>query len=116
LHSKWRAQACGRAYSLPLVIKGVCGYADSHKSKKWQNYAAATAAKDFLGNWKIGMQFQILKAYTSTEKDIIDPPRLDQNRNTKLEILKRLNKSPYRDEKTEIQNESQEHVALSRLE
>jgi hypothetical protein len=46
-----------------LVIKGVCDYADSHKSKEWQNYAAATAAavtKGFLENWNTGMQFQIL--------------------------------------------------------
>jgi nucleoside phosphorylase len=27
-----------------LVIKGVCDYADAHKNKKWQGYAAATAA------------------------------------------------------------------------
>ena len=27
-----------------LVIRGICDYADSHKSKKWQKYAAATAA------------------------------------------------------------------------
>ncbi|KAK5064345.1 hypothetical protein LTR84_000178 [Exophiala bonariae] len=27
-----------------IVIKGVCDYADCHKSKKWQNFAAATAA------------------------------------------------------------------------
>jgi len=27
-----------------LVVKGVCDYADSHKSKQWQDYAAATAA------------------------------------------------------------------------
>jgi nucleoside phosphorylase len=37
-----------------VVIKGVCDYADSHKNKKWQKYAAATAAscmKAFLENW-----------------------------------------------------------------
>jgi len=37
-----------------LVIKGVCDYADSHKSKQWQNYAAAAAAacmKAALENW-----------------------------------------------------------------
>jgi len=37
-----------------VVIKGVCDYADCHKNKKWQNYAAATAAactKAFLENW-----------------------------------------------------------------
>lgn len=37
-----------------LVIKGVCDYADCHKSKKWQNYAALSAAacmKAFLESW-----------------------------------------------------------------
>ena len=37
-----------------VVIKGVCDYADSHKNKDWQNYAAATAAsctKAFLKEW-----------------------------------------------------------------
>ncbi len=37
-----------------VVIKGACDYADSHKTKVWQRYAAATAAacmKAFLGNW-----------------------------------------------------------------
>ena len=27
-----------------LVIRGICDYADSHKNKRWQKYAAATAA------------------------------------------------------------------------
>jgi len=27
-----------------LVIRGICNYADSHKNKDWQRYAAATAA------------------------------------------------------------------------
>lgn len=27
-----------------LVIRGICDYADSHKNKMWQPYAAATAA------------------------------------------------------------------------
>lgn len=26
-----------------IIVKGVCDYADSHKNKKWQNFAAATA-------------------------------------------------------------------------
>ncbi|KAB8234347.1 purine and uridine phosphorylase [Aspergillus alliaceus] len=37
-----------------IIIKGVCDYADSHKSKTWQAYAAATgasAAKTFLEYW-----------------------------------------------------------------
>ena len=40
-----------------VIIKGVCDYADSHKNKKWQDHAAATAAcglKVFLGYYKIG--------------------------------------------------------------
>jgi hypothetical protein len=30
--------------AVKLVIRGICDYADSHKNKKWQPYAAATAA------------------------------------------------------------------------
>ncbi|KAN0070035.1 hypothetical protein V8E54_011616 [Elaphomyces granulatus] len=71
-----------------LVIKGVCDYADSHKNKRWQGYAAATATavtKGFLENWSTG---------------ITHPPKLDPGRRAKeLEILKRLHKSPYRDRK-----------------
>ncbi|UKZ60137.1 uncharacterized protein TrAtP1_001421 [Trichoderma atroviride] len=38
-----------------VVIKSVCDYADSHKNKTWQRYAAATAAacsKAFLEEWR----------------------------------------------------------------
>lgn len=38
-----------------VVIKGVCDYADSHKAKGWQQYAAVTAAacmKAFLDHWR----------------------------------------------------------------
>lgn len=38
-----------------VVIKGACDYADSHKCKLWQQYAAATAAacmKAFLRHWE----------------------------------------------------------------
>lgn len=37
-----------------VVIKAACDYADSHKTKAWQHYAAATAAacmKAFLDSW-----------------------------------------------------------------
>ncbi|KAK6527690.1 hypothetical protein TWF694_004671 [Orbilia ellipsospora] len=37
-----------------IVIKGVCDYADSHKNKLWQDYAAATAAAGaaaFINYW-----------------------------------------------------------------
>jgi nucleoside phosphorylase len=45
-------EAAGLVDHFPcLVIRGICDYADSHKAKDWQNYAAATAAayaKEFL--------------------------------------------------------------------
>lgn len=38
-------EAAGLMNSFPcLVVRGVCDYADSYKNKKWQAYAAATAA------------------------------------------------------------------------
>ena len=38
-------EAAGLMNDFPcIVIRGICDYADSHKHKRWQNYAAATAA------------------------------------------------------------------------
>jgi nucleoside phosphorylase len=38
-------EGAGACHIFPcIVVKGACDYADSHKSKKWQNYAALTAA------------------------------------------------------------------------
>ncbi|EGX50181.1 hypothetical protein AOL_s00076g256 [Orbilia oligospora ATCC 24927] len=38
-------EAAGLMDQFPcLVIRGICDYADSHKNKRWQSYAAATAA------------------------------------------------------------------------
>ncbi|KAH0537351.1 hypothetical protein FGG08_005830 [Glutinoglossum americanum] len=42
-------------YLPTVVIKGVCNYADSHKSEEWQRYAVTTAAactKAFLEEWR----------------------------------------------------------------
>ncbi|KAL3595996.1 hypothetical protein FPOAC2_10366 [Fusarium poae] len=39
-----------------IVVKGICNYADSHKNKGWQDFAAATAAsvaKAILGRYAI---------------------------------------------------------------
>jgi len=55
-------EAAGLLDSFPcLVIRGICDYADSHKNKRWQAYAAAVAAayaKELLyiipGNQVIG--------------------------------------------------------------
>jgi nucleoside phosphorylase len=38
-------EAAGLMNSFPcLVIRGICDYADSHKNKRWQPYAAGTAS------------------------------------------------------------------------
>ena len=38
-------EAAGLTNDFPyVVIRGICDYADSHKNKRWQGYAAATAA------------------------------------------------------------------------
>ena len=38
-------EAAGLVNLFPcLVIRGICDYADTHKNKRWQGYAAATAA------------------------------------------------------------------------
>jgi len=38
-------EAAGLMNTFPsLIIRGICDYADSHKNKRWQAYAAATAA------------------------------------------------------------------------
>jgi len=46
-------EAAGLWDNLPcLVIRGICDYADSHKNKRWQRYAATTSAayaKELLG-------------------------------------------------------------------
>lgn len=47
-------------YCPTVVIKGVCDYADTHKRKSWQQYAAATAAacaKAFLAEWTSDHEF-----------------------------------------------------------
>jgi nucleoside phosphorylase len=49
-------EGAGLWESIPtIVVKGVCDYADSHKNKEWQLYAAATAAacaKGMLRVWR----------------------------------------------------------------
>lgn len=49
----FETEAAGLMPGFPcLVIRGICDYSDSHKNKRWQKYAAATAAaftKELLG-------------------------------------------------------------------
>ncbi|KAF5570829.1 pfs domain-containing protein [Fusarium phyllophilum] len=49
-------EGAGAWDTLPcVIIKGICDYSDSHKDKRWQLYAASTAAscaKAFLEGWR----------------------------------------------------------------
>jgi nucleoside phosphorylase len=57
-------EAAGLMNSFPcLVIRGICDYADSHKNKRWQPYAAGTAA-----------------AYAKEVLSIIPPSRVEAER------------------------------------
>jgi nucleoside phosphorylase/tetratricopeptide (TPR) repeat protein len=64
-------EAAGIWEHLPsLVVKGVCDYADSHKSKGWQNYAAATASSAAKA---------ILIRHIPTEKPVTIDARADMS-------------------------------------
>lgn len=61
-------EAAGLMDGFPcVVIRGICDYADSHKNKRWQPYAAVTAAayaKELLYTIPKG---QVLGTYLATE-------------------------------------------------
>jgi hypothetical protein len=46
-----------------LVIRGICDYADSHKNKAWQQYAAATAAA------YARLLLSVMRSYIDTNKN-----------------------------------------------
>jgi nucleoside phosphorylase len=61
-------EAAGLMNSFPcLVVRGICDYADSHKNKRWQAYAAATAA---------AYAKEVLSAIPPAE--VINAPALDK--------------------------------------
>ena len=65
----FETEAAGLMNHFPcLVIRGICDYADSHKNKDWQGYAAMTAAayaKDLLGcipPWQLEQERKIAES------------------------------------------------------
>ena len=60
-------EGAGTWDQLPTVIvKSVCDYADSHKNKGWQGYAAVTAAscaKAILEEWEVSDQSVVGKCF-----------------------------------------------------
>jgi nucleoside phosphorylase len=54
-------EAAGLMLDFPcLVIRGICDYSDSHKNKRWQRYAAATAA-GFTKELLCGMSAELIR-------------------------------------------------------
>jgi ankyrin repeat protein/nucleoside phosphorylase len=77
-----------------LVIRGICDYCDSHKNKEWQGYAALAAAA----------YSQLLLTVVPHQKNgsLRYDARVQLNERLKarrMDILKKLNVSPYRDQK-----------------
>ncbi|KAL0780932.1 hypothetical protein CaCOL14_002267 [Colletotrichum acutatum] len=83
-------EAAGLMDNFPcLVIRGICDYADSHKQKRWQRYAAATAAayaRELLlltpvqENFAIHTQVEVRDSDTSRTKreELLDSLKFDQ--------------------------------------
>ena len=66
-------EAAGIVNTLPcLVVRGICDYSDSHKNKRFQESAAATAAS----------YAKLLLSYMKETNDlegIMQPARMDDN-------------------------------------
>ncbi|KAF3922569.1 hypothetical protein ABW21_db0208792 [Orbilia brochopaga] len=66
------------AFSSCLVVRGICDYADTHKNKDWQPYAALTAAaytKELLEMLSpVIVQLQPTAQSMQTPQDVLTPP------------------------------------------
>ena len=64
-------EAAGLMNSFPcLVVRGVCDYADSHKNKRWQAYAAGAAAAYAKEVLSVIPPAEVVR--TRTARDIVD--------------------------------------------
>jgi nucleoside phosphorylase len=76
-----------------LVIRGICDYSDSHKNKKWQAYAAATAAAYAKTILSMVPDTQSTKAFMTTTATLI----MDESaRKQKADILSWISTFHYR--------------------
>ncbi|KAF5495471.1 Ankyrin repeat domain-containing protein 50 [Colletotrichum fructicola] len=78
-------EAAGAWDEVPcIVIKGVCDYADSHKNKKWQTFAAAAAASSMKA---------LLELYIQTDSP--GNSKIEFTTQRINEILTWISKEPY---------------------
>jgi ankyrin repeat protein len=88
-------EAAGLMDQLPcLVIRGICDYCDSHKSKEWQGYAAIAAAAytRLLLRVVPSQRGHTLGTYSNVHED-------RDLRTEQIKVLKKLNVSRYREQK-----------------
>jgi hypothetical protein len=96
-------EAAGLMETFPcLVIRGICDYADSHKNKRWQPYAAATAAaymkellltvppKDVAKQAKIRDIIEHMSVAVKSMEEVIDRAR-SENRLKVMDWLSSVN-------------------------
>ncbi|KLO92474.1 Uncharacterized protein LW93_12048 [Fusarium fujikuroi] len=73
----FETESVGLMDTMPyLPIRGICDYSDSHKSKEWQRYAAATAAAyayEFLEVWRGDSQDSYV-GYTQAQNESLATP------------------------------------------
>ncbi|KAF1809967.1 TPR repeat protein [Eremomyces bilateralis CBS 781.70] len=87
-------EAAGLMNNFPcLVIRGICDYADSHKNKKWQPYAAGTAAayaKELLSVIPVADVAKMATVDEATREHLPFPRnRQFVGRDTELDVLKK---------------------------
>ncbi|KAJ3523186.1 hypothetical protein NM208_g12550 [Fusarium decemcellulare] len=61
-----------------LPIRGICDYSDSHKSKEWQRYAAATAAafaREFFEEFSAGRELRRIEHEHDPPHQAVSPDR-----------------------------------------
>ncbi|KAL7951679.1 nucleoside phosphorylase domain-containing protein [Trichoderma barbatum] len=91
-------EAAGLMNQFPcLVIRGICDYSDSHKSKEWQGYAAMTAAaytKDLL--------YRIPHQQVEAEKRISEVLAKNKDHQETLEWITPIDYAPQQRDYTKI--------------
>lgn len=78
-------EAAGLMNSFPcLVVRGICDYADSHKNKKWQPYAAGAAAAYAKEVLLVIPPAQVAKTRTAEDAMQSGPPVQNTSRPVRL--------------------------------
>ncbi|KAK1968382.1 hypothetical protein LY78DRAFT_729558 [Colletotrichum sublineola] len=81
-------EAAGLMDNFPcLVIRGICDYADSHKTKEWQPYASATAAAYAKELLLIMHTHEVQKAVVASSPNARSAAETEQNRSLLLNSL-----------------------------